>query len=82
MEKEKKKPKAEFKVGSLKVTVWENSGKTVEGKAYSFDKFVMKKIYKEGENWKETDNLGKEDVLLASQLLLIAYNKLYFREGN
>jgi len=57
----KVKPAAEFRVGYVKATVWKNDNK--------FFNTVLSKSYKDGDDWKETDQLGHGDLLNAAKVL-------------
>ena len=56
----KEKPAAEFRLGYVKATVWKN------GDFYST---VLSRSYKEGEDWKDTDQLGSGDLMNAVRVL-------------
>ena len=50
------KPAAKFRNGSVTATVWKNG---------DFHNVVVTKSYKEGEDWKDTDQLGAGDLMNA-----------------
>ncbi len=56
------KPKATYRVGSAKVTVWENEREGEYGKFIAKD-FKVEKIYKKGEKWKTTDSFNLTGLL-------------------
>ena len=56
------KPKATYRVGSAKVTVWETEREGKYGKFIAKD-FKVEKIYKKGEKWKTTDSFNLTELL-------------------
>jgi hypothetical protein len=56
----KEKPAAEFHLGYVKATVWKN------GDFYST---VLSRSYKDGEDWKDTDQLSSGDLMNAVRVL-------------
>jgi hypothetical protein len=55
----KNQPAAKFRLGYVTATVWKND----------FFNTVLSKSYKDGEDWKDTDQLGTGDLLNAAKLL-------------
>lgn len=49
-----KKPAAKFRIGYVTATVWKNN---------DFFNVVLAKSYKDGDEWKDTDQLGHGDLL-------------------
>ncbi len=56
------KPKATYRVGKSKVTVWENEREGKYGKFIAKD-FKVEKIYKKGEEWKTTNYFNLTELL-------------------
>lgn len=56
----KEQPAAKFRLGNVTATVWKN------GDYYNV---VLARSYKEGEDWKETDQLNHGDLLNATKVL-------------
>lgn len=56
------KPKATYRVGSAKVTVWETEREGKYGKFIAKD-FKVEKIYKKGGEWKTTDLFNLTELL-------------------
>lgn len=50
----KKQPAAKFRIGYVTATVWKND---------DFFNVVLSKSYKDGDEWKDTDQLGHGDLL-------------------
>ena len=61
MAKEKKQPAAKFRIGYVTATVWHNDDK--------FYNVVLARSYKDGDEWRETDQLGHADVVCAIRAL-------------
>lgn len=60
MAKEKTQPAAKFRLGYVTATVWKNG---------DFHNVVLSKSYKDGDEWKETDQLGHGDIMNAVRVL-------------
>jgi hypothetical protein len=56
----KNQPVVKFKLGYVTATVWLND---------KFFSTVLCKAYKDGDEWKDTDQLGTGDLLNAAKLL-------------
>lgn len=54
------KPAAKFRLGGVTATVWKNG---------DFHNVNLSKSYKDGDEWKETDQLGAGDLMNAVRLL-------------
>ncbi len=59
-----KKPTAEVRIGSVKAAIWAND--TSVGTRYNV---TLSRIYKDGEEWKSSDSLGRDDLLTAGKVL-------------
>lgn len=57
-------PAHKIRIGSLQATIWRNAGD--KGNWYSVQ---LTRGYKVDEGWRETDNLGFDDLLAAAKLL-------------
>jgi hypothetical protein len=62
-------PAHKFRDGVLQVTIWRNSGE--KGNWYSV---IPSRSYKKGDDWKETESLGFDDLLSMSKLLSEAHS--------
>lgn len=54
------KPAAKFRVGYVSATVWQND---------KYFNVVLSKAYKDGDEWKDTDQLGHGDLMNAVLVL-------------
>jgi hypothetical protein len=61
-------PAHKFRDGVLQVTIWRNPGE--KGNWYSV---IPSRSYKKGDDWKETESLGFDDLLAMSKLLSQAH---------
>ena len=57
-------PAHKIRISNLQATIWRNSGD--KGSWYSVQ---LTRGYKTDEGWRETDNLGFDDLLTAAKLL-------------
>jgi hypothetical protein len=57
-------PAHKFRDGALQVTIWRNPGET--GPWYSI---IPARSYKKGDDWRETESLGFDDLLPMGKLL-------------
>ncbi len=57
-------PVREIRYGYIKVLVWANE--TTNGTRYNV---TVARLYKDGEEWKETSSFGRDDLLLLAKTL-------------
>jgi hypothetical protein len=60
MASSKNQPAAKFRLGYVSATVWLND---------KFYNVVLSKSYKDGDDWKDTDQLGAGDIMNAVRVL-------------
>ena len=60
MAKDSNKPAAKFRLGYVSATVWKND---------EYYNVVLSRSYKEGDEWKDTDQLGTGDLMNAVRVL-------------
>jgi hypothetical protein len=60
MTKDKAQPAARFKLGFVTATVWKNG---------DFHSTVLSRSYKDGDDWKETEQLAHGDLMNAVRVL-------------
>ena len=58
-------PAAKFRVGFINATVWKNNS---DG-GNSFYTTVLSRSYKDGDDWKQTNNLNQGDLLNGAKVL-------------
>jgi hypothetical protein len=64
----KDRPVQEFRLASTKAVVWKNE--TEKGPRYSVQFF---RIFKDGEEWRQTTSFGRDDLLLVAKLADLAH---------
>lgn len=82
---DKKKPAHEVRVGKIKAVIWAND--TEGGERFNA---VFKRIYrvaeesrKKGDNgWRETDSIGRDDLLLLAKVADLAHSWIVEQTGN
>lgn len=65
---EPNKPAAVFRARGVKVVVFANDGENG-----AFFKATLQRVYKQGEEWKTTNSLGRDDLPVAQHLLQQAW---------
>lgn len=58
------KPAHKIRTGAIEVAIWRN-----EGEKGPFFGVTMSRSYKQGDEWKQTDSYGGDDLLLLAKLL-------------
>jgi hypothetical protein len=65
------RPVDKIRIGNITAAIFENSGQN--GKFYSVK---LERGYKDGETWKNTDSLGRDDLLVAAKALDKAHDRI------
>lgn len=60
---EKKQPKHQIRIASVKASIWENF--TESAVRYNV---TFARLYKEGDEWKYSDSFGRDDLLVLSKV--------------
>lgn len=68
----KQKPVSEVRIGHIKAAIWKNE--TDKGAFYNV---TLSRLYREGDAWKSSDSLGRDDLLLAAKVLSAAHSRIY-----
>lgn len=63
-EAEKPKPVQEIRLGKIKAAIWINE--TDKGVFYNV---TLSRLYKDGEEWRNSSSFGRDDLLVASKVL-------------
>jgi hypothetical protein len=61
-------PTHKVRAGAIELSIWKNDGE--KGSWYSV---TASRSYKQGEEWKQTDSFGQDDLLLLAKLFDIAH---------
>lgn len=72
MAKAKKKPIREIRIGSIKAVIWLNETQSGERHNVQFQR-----IYKDGEDWKQTDSFGRDDLLVVAKVADLAHTWIH-----
>ncbi len=73
---EKRRPVHEVRLGRIKAAVWENS--TENGTRHNV---TLSRIYKDGEQWKDTTSFGRDDLPLVAKVADLAHMWIYTEAG-
>ena len=68
----KQKPIHEIRLGAVKATIWENE--TENGKRHNVQ---IARLYKDGDEWKQTTSFGRDDLPLVSKVSDMAHTFLF-----
>jgi hypothetical protein len=68
----KNKPKHEVRLGRIKAAIWENETKTGPRCNVTFTR-----IYKDGNDWKDSDSFGRDDLLLLAKVADEAHSWIF-----
>jgi len=68
----KQRPVSEVRIGHIKAAIWKNE--TEKGEFYNV---TLSRLYRDGDSWKSSDSLGRDDLLLAAKVLSAAHSKIY-----
>ena len=62
----------EIKLGRIKATIWAND--TANGTRHNVQ---VTRLYKDGDDWKESDSFGRDDLLLVAKVLDLAHTWIF-----
>ena len=82
---DKKKPAHEIRLGRIKAVIWSNG--TKNGERYNVQ---LKRLYRLAESeppkndsgWRETDSMGRDDLLLVAKLADLAHSWMHEQHGS
>ena len=72
MSKAKQQPAHEIRMGAIKATIWENQTQT--GTRHNV---TVSRIYKDGDDWKQTDSFGRDDLQLLAKVIDQAHTWIF-----
>jgi len=73
---EKQKPVHEIRLGRIKAAIWENE--TDNGTRHNV---TISRLYKDGDQWKQTTSFGREDLPLVAKVADLAHTWIYEQAG-
>lgn len=68
----KQRPAHEVRLGAIKATIWENE--TANGKRHNV---TVSRIYKDGDEWKQNESFGRDDLLLLAKVVNLAHTWIF-----
>ena len=71
----KDKPVHEIRLGRIKAVIW---GNEIEGGGFRHN-VQIRRIYKEGEEWKQSDSFGRDDLPLVGKVADMAHSWIHER---
>lgn len=71
------KPVHEIRLGRIKAAIWAND--TEHGARYGV---AICRLYKDGDQWKETTSFGRDDLLVVAKIADTANTWIYENSGN
>ena len=72
----KQKPAHEIRLGRVKATIWANE--TDNGTRHNVS---VARLYKDGEEWKQTTSFGRDDLPLVAKVVDLAHLWIYEQAG-
>lgn len=72
----KQKPAHEIRLGRVKATIWENE--TEQGTRHNV---TVSRLYKDGDEWKQSASFGREDLPLVAKVVDLAHTWIYEQAG-
>ncbi len=73
-EKDKEKPVHEVRLGRIKATIWANE--TEGGVRHNVQ---LRRLYKDGDNWAQSDSFGRDDLPLVGKVADMAHTWIFER---
>ena len=71
----KDKPANEIRLGRIKAVIW---GNEIEGGGFRHN-VQVRRIYKDGEEWKQSDSFGRDDLPLVAKVADMAHTWIHER---
>jgi len=62
-----------FRVRGVSASIFANPAKTDDGRDMVFHKVRVQRSYRDGQEWKQTESLGRDDLPVATMLLQRAW---------
>ncbi|MDX1927982.1 MAG: hypothetical protein SFV81_15765 [Pirellulaceae bacterium] len=72
MAQEKSRPVHDIRLGRIRAAIWENA--TEKGIRHNV---TVSRLYKEGNQWKDSTSFGREDLPLVMKVLDLAHTWIY-----
>ena len=72
MARDKVRPVHDIRIGRIRAAIWEND--TTNGKRHNV---TLSRIYKDGEDWKDSTSFGRDDLLLVMKVSDVAHSWIF-----
>ena len=72
MSKQAQRPVHEIRMGRIKATIWENE--TENGSRYNVN---LSRLYKDGDQWKDSTGFGRDDLPLVAKVADLAHTWIF-----
>lgn len=72
MSKTKQQPAHEIRLGAIKATIWQND--TTAGVRHNV---TVSRLYKDGDQWKQTESFGRDDLPLVAKVMDLAHTWIF-----
>ncbi len=72
MSKQAQRPVHEIRMGRIKATIWENE--TENGSRYNVN---LTRLYKDGDQWKDSTGFGRDDLPLVAKVADLAHTWIF-----
>jgi hypothetical protein len=73
----KNRPVQEVRIGRIRAAIWLNE--TDNGTFYNV---TVSRLYKDGDDWKDTPSFGRDDLLLVGKVCDLAHTWIYKQTAN
>lgn len=70
---EKKQPVKKFRLGLIKAAIWINSSE----KGRTWHNVTVSRLYKDGDDWKESSSFGRDDLPVVGKVLDQAHTWIF-----
>lgn len=77
MAKQAQRPVHEIRMGRIKATIWENE--TENGSRYNVN---LTRLYKDGDQWKDSTGFGRDDLPLVAKVADLAHTWIFGHNQN
>ncbi|TWU34914.1 hypothetical protein [Novipirellula artificiosorum] len=76
-EKPPVRPVHEIRLGRIRAAIWENE--TTEGTRFNV---TLSRLYKDGDNWKDSSSFGRDDLLLVAKIVDQCHTWIFSKSGS
>lgn len=73
--KDKERPAHEIRLGRIKAVIW---GNEIDNGGFRHN-VQLRRIYKDGEDWKQSDSFGRDDLPLVAKVADLAHTWIHER---